>query len=81
MTLDIVEGDALLTTHDNTSNRYSSGLIRHFCLHPNIRNENGILIPEYIIVIIGSIVLTGFRMSRGLSVNPISGRVIMMYKK
>ena len=68
--LDIIGGDASLITRDDTSNRYSCGLIQHFCLHPIIRNKNGILSPEYILVIIGSIVLVGFRMSRGLSANP-----------
>ena len=37
--LDIIGGDALLITHDDTSNRYRSGSNRHFCLHPNIRDE------------------------------------------
>ena len=37
--LDTVGGDASLITRGDTSNRYSSGLNRHFCLHPKIRNE------------------------------------------
>ena len=37
--LDIVGGDASLTSYDNTSYQYSSGSIRRFCLHPNIRDK------------------------------------------
>ena len=35
--VDIALGDASLFTRDDTSNRYSSGSIWHFGVHPNIR--------------------------------------------
>ena len=38
--LDIVGGEASMTTHDDTTTRYSSGSIRYFYLHPNIRDES-----------------------------------------
>ena len=34
--LDIVGGDSSLIIHNDTSNQYSSGSIRNFCLHPNV---------------------------------------------
>ena len=34
--LDIIDGGASLTTRDDTTNRYRSGLIRNLCSHPNI---------------------------------------------
>ena len=37
--LDIVGGEASLTIHDETSNRYSSGLIQHLYRYPYIRDE------------------------------------------
>ena len=38
--LEIVRGGgASLIPRDDTSNRYRGGLIRHSCLHPNIRDE------------------------------------------
>ena len=37
--LDMIGGDVSLITRDDATNRYSSGSIRHFCLHPNIRDK------------------------------------------
>jgi len=70
--LDIVGGDTSLTSFDDTSHRYSSGLIRHFCLHPNIRHEhcNTTVSPKWKYFQIRSISCMWFRMFCGLSVNP-----------